>query len=215
LWRGGTFDDGHGAGSRWTVVEHFLYGNRMITIAQRRRSCRTMVLRLATTRPSPVRTMDAGAPIRPRRQTILVEKASTAASLATSRFWVRPRRFGRAGTRAELLRLLMLPDFDRADRIGEFWSYPEPLLRRATDRLRGGSDLGPCWSACCERPVADRMARGLTFEMKGRPVIYLRLSWWRRADSNRRPPACKAGALPAELRPRGSHHRYRLLARRS
>src|SRR5262245_28516666 len=25
--------------------------------------------------------------------------------------------------------------------------------------------------------------------------------WWRRADSNRRPPACKAGALPTELRP--------------
>ncbi len=24
---------------------------------------------------------------------------------------------------------------------------------------------------------------------------------WRRSDSNRRPPACKAGALPAELRP--------------
>jgi hypothetical protein len=81
-------------------------------------------------------------PIHPRRQTILVEKASTAASLATSRFWVRPLRFGRAGTRAELLRLLMLPDFDRADRIGEFWSYPEPQLRRAPDQLRGGSDLG-------------------------------------------------------------------------
>jgi hypothetical protein len=26
---------------------------------------------------------------------------------------------------------------------------------------------------------------------------------WRRADSNRRPPACKAGALPTELLPRG------------
>ena len=26
-------------------------------------------------------------------------------------------------------------------------------------------------------------------------------SWWRRSGSNRRPPACKAGALPAELRP--------------
>jgi len=26
--------------------------------------------------------------------------------------------------RAELLHVLMLPDFDRADRIGEFWSYP-------------------------------------------------------------------------------------------
>ena len=24
---------------------------------------------------------------------------------------------------------------------------------------------------------------------------------WRRADSNRQPPACKAGALPIELRP--------------
>jgi hypothetical protein len=27
--------------------------------------------------------------------------------------------------RAELLHILMLPDFERADRIGEFWSYPE------------------------------------------------------------------------------------------
>ena len=27
--------------------------------------------------------------------------------------------------RAELLHVLMLPDFDRVDRIGEFWSYPE------------------------------------------------------------------------------------------
>ena len=26
---------------------------------------------------------------------------------------------------AELLHVLMLPDFDRADRIGEFWSYPQ------------------------------------------------------------------------------------------
>jgi hypothetical protein len=27
--------------------------------------------------------------------------------------------------RAELLHVLMLPDFDRADRIGEFWSYSQ------------------------------------------------------------------------------------------
>ena len=27
--------------------------------------------------------------------------------------------------RAELLHVLMLPDLERADRIGEFWSYPE------------------------------------------------------------------------------------------
>ena len=27
--------------------------------------------------------------------------------------------------RAELLHALMLPNFERADRIGEFWGYPE------------------------------------------------------------------------------------------
>jgi hypothetical protein len=27
--------------------------------------------------------------------------------------------------RAELLHVLMLPDFERGDRIGEFWGYPE------------------------------------------------------------------------------------------
>jgi hypothetical protein len=27
--------------------------------------------------------------------------------------------------RAELLHVLMLPDFDRADRIGTFWGHPE------------------------------------------------------------------------------------------
>jgi len=27
--------------------------------------------------------------------------------------------------RAELLHVMMLPDFERADRIGEFWSYPQ------------------------------------------------------------------------------------------
>jgi hypothetical protein len=27
--------------------------------------------------------------------------------------------------RAELLHVLILPDFERSDRIGEFWNYPE------------------------------------------------------------------------------------------
>jgi hypothetical protein len=31
----------------------------------------------------------------------------------------------RPAPRAELLHVLMLPDFERADRIGEFWGYPE------------------------------------------------------------------------------------------
>jgi hypothetical protein len=53
--------------------------------------------------------------------------------------------------RAELLHVLMLPDFDRADRIGEFWGNPEDAdVRRATYRLRGGS--GP--SSGARRDVA-------------------------------------------------------------
>jgi hypothetical protein len=35
--------------------------------------------------------------------------------------WTRSARL----PRAELLHVLMLPDFERADRIGEFWGYPE------------------------------------------------------------------------------------------
>jgi hypothetical protein len=31
----------------------------------------------------------------------------------------------RAEGRAELLHILMLPDFERVGRIGEFWGYPE------------------------------------------------------------------------------------------
>jgi hypothetical protein len=30
--------------------------------------------------------------------------------------------------RAELLHVLMLPDLDRAERIGEFWSYPQSRI---------------------------------------------------------------------------------------
>jgi hypothetical protein len=45
------------------------------------------------------------------------------------------------GPRAELLHVLMLPDFDRADAIGSYWrDLKTPRLRRATDRLRGGPD---------------------------------------------------------------------------
>ena len=33
-------------------------------------------------------------------------------------------------------------------------------------------------------------------------VIHDKMFWWRMTGSNRRPPACKAGALPAELIPR-------------
>jgi len=46
----------------------------------------------------------------------------------------------RLAPRAELLRVLMLPDFDRADAIGSYWESQDPHLRRAPDRLRGVPD---------------------------------------------------------------------------
>src|SRR5690554_466926 len=35
--------------------------------------------------------------------------------------------------------------------------------------------------------------------------------WWRMTGSNRRPPACKAGALPAELIPHRNPHYLKVL----
>ena len=59
--------------------------------------------------------------------------------------------------RAELLHVLMLPDFERADRIGEFWGYPESrtfaefLIECEEDQTSGW-----CWSGCCGRPKRGR-----------------------------------------------------------
>ena len=50
--------------------------------------------------------------------------------------------------RAELLHVLMLPDFERADRIGEFWGYPESrtfaelLIEYEEDRALRGVLIG-------------------------------------------------------------------------
>src|SRR4029450_1311624 len=78
----------------------------------------------------------------------------------------RPRRPVVDSDRAELLHVLMLPDLERADRIGEFWGYPKKSrLRGAADRLRGG-------------PNADGGARGdaaggpeLEAHLTGRTVV--------------------------------------------
>ena len=55
---------------------------------------------------------------------------------------------------------------------------------------RSGQRYQPIWPE-----ISANLARGISRSgQRYQPV-------WRRSDSNRRPPACKAGALPVELRP--------------
>ena len=62
---------------------------------------------------------------------------------------------------AELLGVLMLPDFERPDRIGEFYGPQAADVRRAADRLRGGSDApgGARRDAAGSRPLTRRTWR--------------------------------------------------------
>ena len=63
---------------------------------------------------------------------------------------------------------------------------------------------------CCERsrgPQGARVASERRRRRRGGRPVGRPDGRWRRSGSNRRPPACKAGALPAELRPRrGRRH---------
>ena len=53
-------------------------------------------------------------------------------------------------------------------------------------------------------PLDPKIQKGKT----NKDQLHLK-KWWSLSGSNRRPPACKAGALPAELRPRAFFLRYR------
>lgn len=62
--------------------------------------------------------------------------------------------------RAELLHVIMLPDFD-ADRIGEYWGYPQSRASpscSSTARRIGRSER--CWSGCCGRTSGAAAAEG-------------------------------------------------------
>jgi hypothetical protein len=51
--------------------------------------------------------------------------------------------------RAELLHVLMLPDFERADRIGEFWGYPESrAFASSSSTARRTEHSERCSSGC-------------------------------------------------------------------
>src|SRR5690606_3853214 len=55
-----------------------------------------------------------------------------------------------------------------------------------------------------EPAVGNRQSAGRNQAVLRLPIAHFRVppTWWSLTGSNRRHPACKAGALPAELRPR-------------
>ena len=69
---------------------------------------------------------------------------------------------------------------------------PEDRDRMSDDRCQIRYPVPKLVSPRQTRPPAPRE----------RFALRRRARWWSRSGSNRRPPACKAGALPAELRPR-------------
>ena len=49
--------------------------------------------------------------------------------------------------------------------------------------------------------LSTRCSNQLSYE----PKFKKEFNWWSRSGSNRRPPECKSGALPTELRPHKKH----------
>ena len=82
-----------------------------------------------------------------------------------------------------------------------------PEMSKSTSRpLARGRQAAASSGAPSE--AGDPGRRGLRSTTSGGFGLSLQLAqpapleWWRRQESNLRPPACKAGALPTELRPR-------------
>ena len=77
--------------------------------------------------------------------------------------------------------------------------------RQTTLPLREPAESGSIFSSQCHAEQAGRQGAPQTWFSKRmimpRPASTKPGRWWSRTGSNRRPPACKAGALPAELRP--------------
>ena len=88
--------------------------------------------------------------------------------------------------------------------------------RARRSRLASQTMLGTIFSSRCQisrvhRPheIRAHATRSCLFDMTTVTNLFctdeqLSPDWWSQTGSNRRPPACKAGALPAELWPRKS-----------
>ncbi len=89
------------------------------------------------------------------------------------------------------------------------FTMSEIMIRKSNDR-RPNQEVCPSLipSCCCVVVGLPTEARGnwSTFALKGfggQPSLaFASEGWWSRSGSNRRPQACKASALPTELRPR-------------
>jgi hypothetical protein len=68
-------------------------------------------------------------------------------------------------------------------------------------RLPSRPQLGAISSSRCQKTRAPQSQRA-KIVASGRVITPKRFRWWSQTGSNRRPPACKAGALPTELWPR-------------
>ena len=63
----------------------------------------------------------------------------------------------------------------------------------------------PARSPCASFPLHSPGVEVLWPTFLSRKVRSRKVRWWRWTDSNCRPPACKAGALPTELHPHITH----------
>ena len=85
-----------------------------------------------------------------------------------------------------------------------FYPPTNPPFPAGTAMSVGRQDFAP--SSRCPatmEPVAPASGPNSFISLHGAITTQVNTpEWWRRTGSNRRPPACKAGALPTELRPR-------------
>src|SRR6478752_9318653 len=91
--------------------------------------------------------------------------------------------------------------------------YPQIALQIQNSDRSPLYDVRNPASKVCEDVASEVMFRGRLFEAPcpGTASIFDSI-WWSQTGSNRRPHACKARALPAELWPR-TRRRMRLIAR--
>ena len=77
-----------------------------------------------------------------------------------------------------------------------------PVCQGTEFPLRRNGGIIPYRAVGRKRTVAGKAKRSVCGAQMERLEERCQGGWWRRPDSDRRHPACKAGALPTELRPR-------------